>query len=630
MERRNPEYAVHAELDVRVPTRDGVSLSTDIFRPADPETREPITDPVPALLDRTPYGRRSRLERHGEFFASRGYVVAVQDCRGRGDSEGEFRVFVDDPEDGYDTVEWLAARHYTDGQVGTIGSSYGAWAQTGLAALDPPHLAAMFVNQGIANGWESGLRHHGALELRWLSWMLTVGGALSKSVKEDVDLERLFASVDVGRVFERGARVGETTLRHLPEYEDAFFQLATADGLSAPFDSPAVNFLGSIEAAADVPTVWSTGWYDSYTRAVCRNFVEMRSRCESDQFLLVGPWVHGWDRYPQPAWSSPHAGDVSFGNAAIRDYQAIRLSFFDHFLKGKDSWDRPPVEYFLMGTDPAGRDGEKRYRGGTWLTAEQWPPADTVQRTYYAQPGGRLTESRPAASDSSTTYEFDPADPVPTIGGNCSSYLTFEPRDESVREYPLAERELIDLTGRGACHQATDVGTYAATPPYGPLEERDDVIVFRTPPLAESVRVVGPVTVVLFVSTDAADTDFTAKLIDEAPPDRATPEGFACNLTESISRLRYRNYRCEAIPVEPGEIYEVTLELYPTANVCRKGHQIRLDVSSSNFPRYDTNSNTTDGYGARRQRTAENTLHHDRTHPTRLELAIRPPSTPDT
>jgi putative CocE/NonD family hydrolase len=624
MESRDAAYAVHADLGVRVPARDGTPLVTDVFRPADPETREPIPEAVPALLDRTPYGRRGRLHRHGEFFASRGYVVAIQDCRGRGDSGGAFRLFVDDPEDGYDTVEWLAERPYTDGQVGTIGSSYGAWVQTGLAALDPPGLEAMFVNQGISDGWESGLRHGGALELRWLSWVLTVGGALSPEVQSDTDLERLFASVDVGALFERGARPGETALRHLPNYEESFFDIADATAATGPFESPAVNFSSHVANAADVPAVWSTGWYDSYARAVCRNFEAVRAGKESDHFLLVGPWKHGWDRFPQPAWSVDYAGDVSFGEAAIRNYQALRLAFFDHYLKGEGTWERDPVEFFLMGTDEP-RDGpEKRYRGGEWRSGAEWPPADATERAYYAQPDGTLAESVPGTERASTTYDFDPEDPVPTIGGSCSSYLTYEQRPESVTEYPLAERPLTDLTGRGAFHQASDADTYGATPPYGPLSERADVLTFRTPPLDEPVRLAGPVSVTLYASTDGPDTDFTAKLIDEAPPGSGHEEGFACNLTESVCRLRFRNRAREERPVEPGEVYELDIDLYPVANVFRAGHRIRLDVSSSNFPRYDVNPNTGEGYGARRSRVARNTVYHDRERPTRVEFPVLP------
>jgi putative CocE/NonD family hydrolase len=621
MDNREQAYAVQAELDVRVPMRDGTALATDVFRPADTDTREPISEPVPALLDRTPYGRRGRLKRHGEYFASQGYVVAVQDCRGRGDSEGEFRPFVDDPEDGYDTVEWLADRPYVDGQVGTIGSSYGAWVQTGLAALNPPSLAAMFVNQGIADGWEAGLRHHGALELRWLSWMLTVGGGLSQAVEADRDLEERFANVDVGAILERGARPGQTPLRHLENYEEAFFELATAEQATGVFDSPAVDFTPYYDEAADVPTVWSTGWYDSYTRAVCRNFSAMQRRSDSDQFLLVGPWTHGWDRYPQPAWSAPYAGDVAFGPAATREYQATRLAFFDRYLKELDRWDREPVEFFLMGTGSTKRVDDRRHRGGEWRTASEWPPSEADTRTYYAHPDGALRESRPPSTGGATTYEFDPSDPVPTIGGNCSSYLSFEERSESVLEYPLGERELTDLTGRGGFHQATDAETFGASPPYGPLEQRSDVIVFRTSPLSDPVRLVGPVEVVLFVATDGPDTDFTAKLIDEAPPDSDHPEGFACNLTDSICRLRYRNRARKPRPVDQATVYEIRLELYPTANIFQAGHRIRLDISSSNFPRYDVNSNTGNGYGTRHERVAQNTLYHDRERPSRVELS---------
>ncbi|MFB6197866.1 MAG: CocE/NonD family hydrolase, partial [Halobacteriaceae archaeon] len=175
-----PHYKVHATFNEKIEMRDGVRLATDIYRPADPETGEPIQKPHPVLLDRTPYNKRGRLERHGEYFAERGYVVAIQDCRGRFESEGEYYIFVNEAEDGADTVEWLAQQPYCDGQVGTIGTSYGAWVQSALATQDPEGLAAMFINQGAANGRKATFRHNGAFELRWLCFAFTLAGGFAK------------------------------------------------------------------------------------------------------------------------------------------------------------------------------------------------------------------------------------------------------------------------------------------------------------------------------------------------------------------------------------------------------------------------------------------------------------------
>ncbi|MFC7068653.1 CocE/NonD family hydrolase [Halobaculum lipolyticum] len=620
------DYDVHVRLDEMVEMRDGVRLATDVYRPA--VDGEPVSEPLPALVSRTPYGKRGEMGRHGEWFAERGYVVAIQDCRGRFESEGRFRMFVDEPEDGYDTVEWVADRPYCDGQVGTVGSSYGAWVQSGLATQDPPHLSAMFVNQGPSNGREATLRHNGAFELRWLCWALTLGGGFAQRALDDPALQEHLANVDVREVLsESPIQRGQSPLRHLPEYEDWLFELLTTGAADeGPWSSPAIDFEAHYDGMADVPTVYSGAWYDSYTIGTCRNFAALSERAESDQFLLVGPWTHGWNEYPLSSWTKTYSGEAEFGEDALVDYQETRLRFFDRYLKGEDTWDEPPVRYYLMGTGDGSRHADDRIRhGGRWETADEWPLPAVEPTRLYARGDGRLTRDPAVATDAGTTYTFDPDDPVPTVGGNTSSYVTFEPREESLLEYPLAERHLVNITGSGGYDQRTRPDTFGADPPYGPLEHRNDVVVFRTPPLTEDLRVAGPVTVRLYASTTAPDTDFTAKLIDEYPPGDGFDDGFALNLTDSVVRARFRGDRDAPDFVEPGEVAEYELDLYPTANVFRRGHRVRLDVSSSNFPRFDVNPNTGGPlYGDRTRRTAENTIRHDDAHPTHVELPVVP------
>ena len=621
-------YAVHAELDVRVRTRDGVALSTDIYRPADPETGEPVEEPKPVLLDRTPYGKRGQMERHGEWYAERGYVVAVQDCRGRFDSEGEYDIFVNEAEDGADTVEWLAEQPYCDGQVGTFGTSYGAWVQSALATQDPDGLAAMFVNQGAANGREATFRHNGAFELRWLCWALTLGGGFAKRALDNENIQQTLANVDTRDVLANGpVQRGQSPLKHIPNYEEwVFDSMGSGSASDDLWQSPGINFERYDEETADVPTIYSGAFYDSYTKATCENFQRHAARADSDQFLLLGPWTHGWDRYPLPSWNKSYSGEVEFGEAAYRDYQQTRLDFFDHYLKGKGTWsDRPPVEYFGMGTGDGHRVGSgRRFHGGDWHEAETWPPEGTEFRTYYAHGDGSLSPEPPAADGGATSYTFDPEDPVPTLGGNCSSYVTYEPREESVLEYPLSERKLLNITGSGGYDQRTRPDTFGAEAPYGPLEARNDVLVFRTPPLEEPVTIAGPIRVSVFGETDGPDTDFTAKLIDECPPDSEFEDGFALNLADSICRGRFRGYREEPALLTPGEVYEFEMEPYPTANTFAAGHHIRLDISSSNFPRFDVNPNTGGPLaGDRESRVATNTVHHSEHHATRIELPIQ-------
>ena len=623
----DPEYGVTVAFDRPVETRDGVSLSTDVYRPADPETGDPIDEPMPALLERTPYDKRAseRVENAGRYYARRGYVVALQDVRGRYASEGEFYLLKNEAEDGADTVEWLADRPYCDGQVGTMGTSYMAWVQTALATQDPEGLAAMFVNQGAANAWEATLRHNGAFERRWLTWALTLGAPGAQRALSDTDLRRKLAATDTRDVLASPPVIeGQSPLSLLPNYERYVFDYATTEGESEFWDSPSLNFVRHYEGMADVPTVYSGSWYDSYAKATADNFAALSERKESDQFLIMGPWTHGG----QSTWTRTFSGETDFGEAAVVDYLETRLRFFDHYLKGKGTWaDQPPVRYFRMGTgDGSLAPGGRLAHGGEWAGGEGWPPSGVETTTYYARGDGTLSTDRPEETGSATTYEFDPRDPVPTIGGNCSSYYTLEECDESIEELPLADRRTLSITGRGGHDQRTRQETFGARPPYGPLEGRSDAVTFRTAPLEEAVEIVGPIRVVVAGSTDGPDTDFTAKLIDEYPPSPAFPEGFALNLSDSICRGRYRGYRREADCLDPGEIYEFPMEPYPTANRFETGHRIRLDVSSSNYPRFDVNPNTGGPlYGDREHRVATNTVYHERGHATRIELPVASP-----
>lgn len=621
-----PKFSVTVHHDQMVEMSDGIRLATDIYRPANSSTGDALESPFPALLIRTPYDKRSRdvVENEGRWYAQRGYVVAIQDVRGRYASEGEFYLLKNEAADGAVTVEWLSDQPYCDGQVGTMGTSYKAWVQSALATLDPDGLRAMFVNQGASNAWEATLRHNGAFELRWLTWAFTVGGGFADRCLKDENTQRLFANVDTRDLLAEEPLIeGQSPLAHLPNYEEYLFDFMTTGGESEYWDDRSINFSAHYDEMADVPTVYSGSWYDSYAKATADNFEELNERKQSDQFLIMGPWTHGG----QDTWTRTYSGDADFGQAAGVDYLKTKLRFFDHYLKGKDTWtDQPRVRYFQMGTGDGGETTSGRLdHGGEWKEATDWPLPGTEFTKYYAHEDGTLSTNKPGDETAKTTYEFDPRDPVPTVGGNCSSYYTFESRKEPIEKHPLSDRRTVSITGRGGYDQRTDEDTFGAEPPYGPLEHRSDIVTFRTPPLAEPIEIAGPIRVRVFGSSDAPDTDFTAKLIDEHPPSDDFSEGYALNIADSICRARYRGYRREASFLEEGNVYEFYMEPYPTANVFKRGHRIRLDVSSSNYPRYDVNHNTGGPlYGDREYRIARNAIHHEQDHPTHIELPVQP------
>jgi putative CocE/NonD family hydrolase len=355
----------------------------------------------------------------------------------------------------------------------------------------------------------------------------------------------------------------------------------------------------------DVPVLHLTGWYDSWTRQVTMNYEALSKAKSSPQRLTIGPWTHG-------AQGSNVAGEVEFTKDAAIDLAAYRLRWYDRWMKdtrnGVD--DDAPVMLYIMGTgddrrSPAGR----LMHGGYWRAEREWPLTRVRPSTYYLHRDGTLTPTPPAEASSRTTFTFDPLHPVPTIGGNISSNQ--------------------GLMAAGGFDQRVRADSH---PPGAtlPLSERRDVLVYRTPPLEEDVEVVGTVQVKLWVDSTAPDTDFTAKLIEEIPPNEDYPLGFDLNIGDSILRTRYREGNDHAAAfLKPGEVVPITITLYPTANVFKRGHRIRVDVSSSNYPRFDVNPNTADPLGDyRRTVAADNSVHHDAGRPSQVILPIVPTAGP--
>jgi hypothetical protein len=588
---------VRFEENLMIPMRDGVRLATDVYRPARGGT--PLDEKLPVLLQRTPYGKTgSSLVESARYFAANGYVVALQDVRGAYASEGVFTKYIGEGEDGFDTIEYLSKLPYANGKVGMWGTSYAAHVQANAAKLEPKALATIVLNMGgMSNGWDHKVRNHGAFELQQLTWAFH---QLEAETDDPLVKEHLARAPIESWLEALPLRKGLNPLSIAPNFEDYILEMATHGDYDDDYwKHRDVNWQEHYDETLDIPMIHVSGWYDSYAGGTIQNFVELSKRKTSPIYLLMGPWTHGGN-------TRSYAGDVEFGPEAARaDFPCeFHLRWFDRFLKGVEAAEEEPVRIFLMGTGDGHKDENGRlYHGGRWITASSWPLPETTEVRYYFHGDGSLSKSPPTERERATTYTFDPRDPVPTLGGAFSSTSpVFEP---------------------GAYHQEEREGIYGAKPPFLPLSARPDVVVFQTAPLAFDVEVVGPIEVELHASSTALDTDFTVKLVDVYPPSSDFPSGFEMNLTDGILRARYRNGPERQELVTPGEIYRLTIEPFPTANVFKKGHRIRVDVSSSNFPRFDVNPNTGEPLGMnRRMQNADNTLYHEAGHPSHVVLPI--------
>ncbi len=600
-----PSYQVQVEADVMVPARDGTRLATDILHPA--QNGRPLAEPLPALLHRTPYGKSAPARRvEAGFFASQGYVVVVQDCRGRYGSEGGFSKYVDEGPDGYDALEWVAGQPWCDGKVGTYGLSYAAHTQAALACLNPPHLACMWLDcGGFSNAFLSGCRNGGAFELRQVTWAFrealespeAAADAVTKQALESQSIYDWFRRLPWKR--------GHSPLRWTPDYEDYLLEIWSHEVFDDYWKQVGLCAEAHYATISDVPQVHLGGWYDTYARSTTDNYAALSAAKQGPVSLIMGPWTHG-------ARSVSYAGDVDLGAAApvddnlASDYNRLRLAFFDYWLKSKATgWEeQPAARLFVMGGGSGWRNADGRLEhGGRWRSYGQWPPESSAERSYFLHPRGGLSPETPGAGGEPSRYVFDPDNPVPTIGGNLSSGL------------PIMEP--------GGFDQRESPEFYGCQPPYLPLAARPDVLAFQTEPLEQDLEVVGPARVELWVSSSAVDTDFTAKLVDVYPPSADYPEGYALNLTDGVLRAKFRNSWERPELLESGKIYPVTIELYPTANLFAAGHRVRLDVSSSNFPRLDVNGNTGENPALSQVRVkAHNSVFHDAEHPSRLVVTV--------
>jgi len=558
------EYAVVYENNVQMKTRDGVTLYADIYRPK-------AEGKFPVLLERTCYNKYTNVDM-GLKAAARGYVMILQDVRGRYLSGGDWYPFKYEANDGYDAVEWAAALPYSNGRVGMIGGSYVGVPVMQAAVSAPPHLIGISP-MITASDYHAHWAYQGGAFMQMLAqaWssVLAIDVASRKTMASAAppywDYKRppsAYPVLDVGTG--KGLADYYFDWWSHPAYDDYWKQWSIEEQFGK----------------VTVPALHFAAWYDLFQDGSIRNYTGIRAHGGSEaarkgQRLIILPGGH--------AGFGEKIGEIDFGKVAVFDSWGYTLRFFDHLLKGEDNgFDREkPVKLFVMGKN-------------VWRDEDEWPISRARATRYYLHSGGRansltgdgnLSPAAPA-KELPDQYVSDPYRPVPTHGG--------------------------PILG--------DLGNY----PNGPLdqrriEERPDVLVYTTPAFEHDVEVTGPVSLELYISSSAVDTDFTGKLVDVAP------DGRAYNLTDGILRASFRNSTEKSEPLKPGEVCKVTVDLWSTANVFLAGHRLRLEVASANFPRFDRNpQNGGRDDGSKAFMTASNMIYHDADHPSALVLPIVP------
>jgi putative CocE/NonD family hydrolase len=596
------------ERKVMVPMRDGVRLATDIYRPKN------ATGPVPIIWVRTPYNFNFWDVRNGlpaDMRAAltavkRGYAYVVQNERGHFFSEGNYDILGAPRTDGTDMLDWLKAQSWTNGKVGTTGCSSTAEYQMGIAAMGHPAYAAMNIQSfGAGVGrvgpyYEQGNWYRGgAVQMLFITWIYGEQNQVRPMFPANTSQEDL---IRASKAFDLAQQLPPVdwskALWHLPE-QDILKAVDAPHGIYAdamPVDTGgrmiqrAPNdpawYKGGLyhdDMPLNLPGLWFMTWYDVSMGPNLEFYNHVRKTAKDgigdEQWVIIAPVGHcAYTR----ATEDTIVGERSMGDARL-DYQEITYSFFDRFLKGEKSTkidSMPKVTYFTMGMNK-------------WQTSETWPPAGAQTQTMYLSSGGRansltgdgvLATSAPPA-DKPDSFTYDPMNPVPSYGGN------------------------VCCTGT-----AVQAGAFDQRK----MEARNDILVYTSEPFKEGTELSGPITPTLYVSSDAKDTDFTVKVLD------VYPDGRAYNLDESIQRLRYRDgYDKPLVWMEPGKVYKVTLQPLNTSNYFEAGHQLRIEISSSNFPRFDRNLNTGgNNYDEEKGVVAHNAVHHSKQYPSQVVVTV--------
>jgi putative CocE/NonD family hydrolase len=543
--------AIRVERDIPMKMRDGITLRADVFRPDDRERH-------PAIIVRTPYnktrsGASDFLAPVDAAFA--GYALVVQDTRGRFSSEGEFSPGRSEGQDGYDTIENIAAESWCDGNVGMVGASYLGRNQWDAAQETPPHLKAIaphVIGAGMVS--ESGMSGVKELETG-ISWFATMAlDMVEKMARQGKDVSGMLDNVRYAMTH------FEEVCNFLPLKDIPYFKFeGLQEGFMRRFSDDQLREKKSEEELfwayekIKVPCLQSAGWYDMSVAHIFLNFSKMKEKggsplAREGQHMIIGPWVHG-------ARLHNFIGALNFGayGSGAGAFMINRhIGFFDKYLRGIDSKYLVPIRYFVMGRN-------------RWKNAETWPLPETQWQRFFLHSRGHANTAggdgvlgrEEPGRESPDIFVYNPLDPVPTRGGRLNPDLNQAagPQDQSI------------------------------------IEKRNDVLCYTTPELKEELEISGPLKLHLFASTSAVDTDFFVKLVD------LYPNGLAVNVAEGAIRARYRKSILNPQPVVPGEINEYEIDLASTSNVFGRGHRIRIDVTSSNFPRFDRNMNTGNPFG---------------------------------
>jgi putative CocE/NonD family hydrolase len=553
--------------NVKVPMRDGVRLEATVHLPRE-------AAPCPAVLVRTAY---NRMWGGLDDFLARGMAVVLQDVRGRYGSEGRWVPFVNETRDGVDTLNWIAAQPWCNGRIAMFGDSYLAATQLAVAGAHHPNLVALNPRHMCVDMWQHAYYFDGvfSLALTW-SWLVfEVSSRSSNAVHLPLfRLERLLRELPLLRL---DVKSGFPPVPAYRQYTSRWrYGKFWRDRSFRPH-----------LARADVPLLLTAGWYDYYAGEAFEAYRILLEHAKDPLLarrhrVLVGPWTHG-----MPGATS--LGQLDFGPASLAENDST-LRWLDCMLHGRgaETFQPAPIRLFVMGAN-------------AWRDEQEWPLARTRWTKFYLHsrggaarlPSDGTLSTEAPGRETPDSYTYDPEDPAPTLGGNHSVGPYNPGLYEMARPGPFDQR---------------------------PLERRDDVLTYTTPVLDEDVEVTGPVRLRLFASSSARDTDFTAKLCD------VYPDGRSMNIAEGVLRARFRERRWEAPRLmKPGTVYEFPIDLQATSNVFRRGHHIRLDIGSSNFPLWDRNLNTgNDPATDTEMRRARQTIHHDAAHPSHLILPVIP------